>query len=80
MTDGPASDETAKRLAAFIDLLDAVTLPEQAQAAMALRIEAKAAQRALLSHALFAATAEDSDRAARLAESHLSGCQGLLLG
>ena len=84
LVDGPASEATEELRAAFADLLDAVT-PAAVQAGMpdtlaiSLRIEAKAAQRELLSLSLFAEDARDRARAAIAARAKLDMCRGLIL-
>lgn len=78
--DGPASEQTGKDLAAMTDLLAAVSLPEQAVATMALRIEAKLAQRALLTRATLAPDPIIARHVANRAAQLMSGCTGLLLG
>lgn len=73
-TDGPASDATAHQRDAMADLLAAVTPPEAATLAMALRIEAKVAHAALLAQAGF------DHRARAQALRLIAHCTGLLLG
>jgi hypothetical protein len=75
-TDGPASEATARQRDAMADLLAAVTPPEDAIQAMALRIDAKAALAALLAHAH-----RTQDRSAQSQALRLIGpCTGMLLG
>ncbi len=66
LTDGPASERTARSRDAMLSLVDAVLPPEVAPAALHLRIEAKIAQAALLSRAAFARDAVAARRADRL--------------
>ncbi|MBL4917272.1 hypothetical protein [Szabonella alba] len=73
LTDGPASEETARRRAAMLDLAGAVTPAAASRRALHLRIEAKAAQSALLHAAHFRA----DPRATRRAETLLAGCRAL---
>ncbi|MFN3293684.1 MAG: hypothetical protein ACK414_09560 [Gemmobacter sp.] len=75
-TDGPVSEATVRPRDALADLLAAVTLPDGAVQAMALRIEAKAA------HAALPAQAHRSgDKAAEMQAARLiAPCTGLLLG
>jgi hypothetical protein len=73
MFDGPASEITATRRDAFADL--AMALADDTTT-RALRIEAKAAQAALMSAAAFGGNA----RAAQTARIHLQVCDALLPG
>ncbi|MFT7058805.1 MAG: hypothetical protein ACJASV_001308 [Pseudorhodobacter sp.] len=80
--DGPASDPAALKRDQFAALLDAV-LPApngiEARQALALRIEAKAAQRALLDRSAFRTAASGQDHAIVQAQLHLTRCESLLL-
>lgn len=78
LTDGPASEATKERRDAMADLLEAVAEPAEAQALLALRVEAKWAYRALLSQAAFGP--DPGLRAARQVERLGAACTGLLLG
>lgn len=78
LTYGPASDATKERRDAMADLLEAVAEPAEAQALLALRVEAKWAYRALLSQAAFGP--DPGQRAARQVERLGAACTGLLLG
>jgi hypothetical protein len=80
LRDGPASELTAQRLAAMTAILDAVLPPDESRAAWALRIEAKAAQRALLAQAAFGTDGPASAQAARESGRLLAACEGLILG
>lgn len=75
-TDGPASEATARQRDALAGLLAAVTPPDGAVQAMALRIEAKAAHAALLAQAHRSGDKAALAQAARL----IAPCTGLLLG
>ncbi|NJS37992.1 MAG: hypothetical protein HC783_02220 [Rhodobacteraceae bacterium] len=70
LVDGPASDVSANRRDAMLELVAAVMPPEMARTAMGWRIEAKVAQRALLDRAYFAQDAAAEKRSAQL----LQGC------
>ena len=75
-TDGPASEDTARQRDAMADLLAAVTPPDAAIPAMALRLEAKAAHAALLAQAH-----RSGDRAAQVQALRLiEPCRAMLLG
>lgn len=73
------ADRIASRRAAFSDLLDAATAPDQRADALNLRIEAKAAHAGLLSHAAFSRDAEMAVWALKRARSELDYCTGFLL-
>lgn len=75
-TDGPASEGTARQRDAMADLLVAVTPPDAAIPAMALRLEAKAAHAALLSQA----HRTGDSGAQRLALRLIAPCLAMLLG
>lgn len=82
LTDGPASEETARERAMFADLLEAV-LPGSGVPGRAVwrwRIEAKAAQAALLQRALFAGDARIAGQAGRLAQGYVAHCREMVLG
>jgi hypothetical protein len=85
LTDGPASEKTARLRDAFADLLEAVE-PEARAAGMpgtstiAWRVGAKAAERALLDDALFATDPGRRKRAGAAAEANIAACRGLILG
>lgn len=71
--DGSAAEDAARRRDDFVDLVAA--LPG-AEAAMARRVAAKAAQRGLWDRARFSGDA----RAGRLARDYLVACDSLLTG
>lgn len=73
-----ADDFEAQRLT-FISLLDAVTPPEQARKALAMRVDAKLAHAALLTTASFGTTAQRSTQAKQRARWHVGLCRRLLL-
>ena len=75
-TDGPASEATARQRDAMADLLAAVTPPDAAIPAMALRLEAKAAHAALLAQAHHRGDRAAQAQALRLIEP----CRAMLLG
>ncbi len=74
LTDGPASEATARSREAMLSLVEAVLPPEATPLALNWRIEAKVAQAALLSRATFA---RDPVAAAR-ADHLVQDCLGLL--
>jgi hypothetical protein len=81
--DGPASEETARRRAEFLDLLDAVLPDAEAQGlpegtALAWRVTARAEQSALLTRAAFAPDPHARGPALAAAEGRVSVCLGLL--
>ena len=80
MFDGPASEQTALQRAHMIDMLDAVRPPDQGREVLALRIDAKMAQAALLTRATFNDDPHDKSRAMRLALRRVEECTGVLLG
>lgn len=63
LVDGPASEMTARQRDAMLALVEAVLSPEEANRAIQWRIEAKAAQAALLSRAAFAGDPAAAERA-----------------
>jgi len=66
LVDGPASEQSARVRDALWSLVEAVAGPEETKAAMGWRIEAKAAQRALLARVWL-----DGDRAAEMRSAQL---------
>lgn len=68
LVDGPASESTARQRDAMLALVEAVLPPDQAPRAMQWRIEAKAAQAALLTRASFAQDRVAADRADHLVQ------------
>lgn len=80
MTDGPASEITRARRDAAAALMAAVTAPDEARQALAWRIEAKAAQAALLQRATFGTDRRFAVRARRLALRQTAECEAMLLG
>lgn len=74
ITDPPASDRTASLRAAMLSLVEAVTGPEEAAQALNWRVEAKAAQAALLSRATF----QGDPSAASLADRLTRDCAALI--
>lgn len=66
LVDGPASEQSARVRDALWSLVEAVAGPEETKAAMGWRIEAKAAQRALLAQVWL-----DGDRAAEMRSAQL---------
>ncbi|WP_407492552.1 hypothetical protein [Pseudooceanicola sp. MF1-13] len=77
---GRDADQASKQRRAMVDLVDAVRLPDQGPLILALRIEAKMAQAALLQRAEFNPDPAIADRALRLAQSSLRHCSRLLPG
>ena len=80
LVDGPASDQTAVIVANMSALVQAVLTEGQGRRALAWRIEAKAAQRALLMQADFGADIPLRQRAQARTEVLLGACRALLLG
>ena len=76
----PEADRTETRRAAMIALLDAVTPPDAALAALARRIEAKQAQAVLLTRATFGQDPAQAAFAATRAEAEIARCLANLLG
>ena len=77
LIDGPAADHTKRQRDALADILAALT-PDGAEAqAMGWRLEAKAAQAALLSQATFGR--DPGGRAALRAQRLVAACTGFLL-
>ncbi|MEL6643296.1 MAG: hypothetical protein AAFQ79_05115 [Pseudomonadota bacterium] len=78
MQDDQADLIEAQR-AAMTDLLDAVTDTESQNRALAWRIDAKAAHKALLRQATFDLHTERSSAARRLSRAHIRVCTAFLL-
>lgn len=76
----PAADITARQRAAMLSLVAALGEPEQEGAALAWRIEAKAAQADLLTRARFGTNETTAAQAARRSDELLGLCRSLLLG
>jgi hypothetical protein len=81
--DGAASEETARRRAAFLDMLDAVLPHAEAQGlppgtAMSWRVTARAEQSALLTRAAFATDPRARAPALVAAEAREAACVALL--
>jgi hypothetical protein len=74
LVDGPASEASARTRDSLLALVEAVVAPAQQRTALNWRIEAKVAQRALLSQAYFAKDAVAKKRSAQL----LQGCADLI--
>ena len=74
------ADQTERQRDAMQEIAEAVTPPQEAAAALNLRIEAKQAQAALLSLATFSGNATTAGIAARRSEELISECTALLLG
>ncbi len=79
LIDGPASERTAKEVAAFSDLVQALIAPDQGRRVLALRIEAKVAQRALLMQADFGRDPRLTAHAARRAAELIGACRAIAL-
>ena len=79
MVDGPASERTAKDVAAFSDLVQALIAPEDGRRILALRIEAKVAHRALLMQVDFGPDPRQSAIAARRAAELIGACRAIVL-
>lgn len=80
LTDGPASEITQALRDGHLALLEASLTADQAEDALNWRIEAKAAQAALLSLATFGPDPATRLRASLRAEELVSACSALLLG
>ena len=80
LVDGPKSEQTAKLVATMSALVQAVVTADQEQRALAWRIEAKVAQRALLMQADFGTDQPARQRAIARTDALLGACQSLLLG
>lgn len=77
---GALADQSAARMAMMAELTQAMT-PAGAEAqVMGWRVEAKAAQAALLSTARFGQDRSTAERAAGMAEHQIAPCRSLLLG
>jgi hypothetical protein len=74
LVDGPASDRSARQRDAMLSLVEAVLPPDMAAASLHWRIEAKAAQTALLSRAHFAGDRDAKARSTQL----LQACADLI--
>jgi hypothetical protein len=82
LTDGPASEATARQVALFADLLEAVLPDARAQGlpdgiAMGWRVSARAAQAGLLETVAFGSP-EAASRADHAARVHLAACERLV--
>lgn len=75
----PAADETHDLRAAMIQLLEAVTTPQTARAALYVRIDAKVAHAGLLTRATFNTDPKDADWAKHRASEQIGACQAMLL-
>jgi hypothetical protein len=73
MFDGPASDLTKDRRDAMLSLVEAVALPGDERRALIWRVEAKAAQAALLQQAAFGQAA-NAERARHLSDRLMGDC------
>jgi hypothetical protein len=79
MFDGPASEVTAAQFQAVVEILDAITWPDQRRAVMGWRIEAKVAHRALLSSAALGTNPDRAATASKQAQQLLAPCTAMLL-
>ncbi|MBR9652041.1 hypothetical protein [Thalassovita aquimarina] len=80
MFDGPGSEVTETTRAALIDILDAIVPADAGPEVLHWRIEAKAAQAALLDRAVFNSDRDDAQMAQRIARRQIDACRALLLG
>ena len=78
LTDGPASEQTARERDAMVSLAEAAAPAEALPFLIHWRVNAKAAQTALLQRAAFGSDPEG--HAARRAQRLVSACRALLLG
>ncbi|MGR3795244.1 hypothetical protein [Vannielia sp. SX4] len=76
----PELEQTTRRRAAMISLLEAVMPPSAGREVLARRIEAKHAQRVLLTRATFNDDSADAHWAATRAEAQIASCAALLTG
>ncbi|MFY0632305.1 MAG: hypothetical protein JXQ91_00710 [Vannielia sp.] len=76
----PAVEQTTRRRAAMISLLEAVMPPDTGREVLARRIEAKYAQAVLLTRATFNDDPDDARWAATRAEAAIASCAALLTG
>lgn len=79
LVDGPASEQTAKEVAALSDIVQALIVPGQGRQVLALRIEAKVAQRALLMQADFGTDPRLGTQAARRSAELIGACRAMVL-
>lgn len=79
MMDGPASERTEMQRAAMVEILAAVMPPDRGREVLNWRINAKAAQSALLHRAAFSDVPEDAVWAGRRAEALVADCTSMLL-
>ncbi len=80
MFDGPGSERTQEEMAAMVSLVEA-SMPEGAgPQVLAWRVDAKAAQRALLGQARFGRDQRLAETAAARAEALAAECRAMLLG
>ncbi len=80
MFDGPGSEVTETTRAALIDILDAIVPADAGPEVLHWQIEAKAAQVALLTRAVFNTDRRDALMARRIARRQIDACRALLLG
>lgn len=78
LTDGPASDATARERDAMVTLAEAAAAPGMQVQLMDWRITAKAAQAALLRQAAFGR--DPLGVAARRSDELIAGCRAMVLG
>ncbi len=76
---GTPSEEIQAQRQAMVTLLEAVMTPDRGRQVLAIRIDAKHAQAALLTRATFNDDAEDAEWALRRAEVEVAHCASLLL-
>ncbi|SIN86214.1 hypothetical protein SAMN05444002_1079 [Vannielia litorea] len=76
----PELDQTTRRRAAMIALLEAVVPEGRGREVLARRIEAKHAQAVLLARATFNDDPQDAHWAATRAETEIANCAALLTG
>lgn len=79
MFDGPESEKTEAELLATISLIDASMLPGEGKRVLVWRINAKVAQRALLTQARFGLDQRLAEMAAARAEALAADCRAKLL-
>lgn len=79
MFDGPKSEVTKASRASLIDMLEALTAPDQGAKVLGWQIDAKMAQAALLTRATFGTKPRDAKIAHRMALQLIGQCRSLLL-
>lgn len=79
LVDGPASEQTAHHVRAVTDLIAAIVIEHDKHRALAWRIEAKVALRALLMQANFGTDAKRGELAKERSDALIGPCRAMLL-